>query len=179
MNAPSEFTQPIDLVIPISEIGESGISRSLVLTQDQKAVLLKELDLVSFENFQCDWQLNHLPRKRYRLKGLITAELTQKSVLSLEPVVTRLKETFATEFWPVEQNNPEISPELDIEYADEIIEFYEDKSFDIGQIIYEQFVVSLEQFPRSEGESFQWEGEQADEDARENPFAVLKKLKDQ
>ena len=179
MNPLSEFTQPMDLVIPISEIGEGGIKRTLVLTQDQKSVLLKELDMFAFESFQCEWQLKSLPRKRFHLKGLIIANLSQKSVLSLEPVVTNLNETFETEFWPVEQNNPDISPELDLEYADEIIEFYEGKSFDIGQVIYEHFVVSLEQFPKSEDESFEWEGEQSDDDAPPNPFAVLKKLKDQ
>lgn len=179
MNSPSEFTQPIDLVISIKDIGENGIGRNLVLTGAQKAILQKELDLFAFDHFECQWRIKPLHKKRFRLEGVITAELTQKSVLSLEPVATKLDEPFQTEFWPIEQNNPELSPELDIEYADEIIEFYEEKNFNIGQVIYEQFVVSLEQFPRSEGEAFNWDSQQSDDDAPPNPFAVLKKLKDQ
>lgn len=173
----NEFTQPIDIVIPINEIGDRGIIRTLSLNDDQRAVLSKELDLSDFVAFSCEWELKALHKNRFRLMATIKAELTQPSAISLEPVECHIEESFKTEFWPLKQNDPVKSPELEIDYIDEIIEFYDNESFDIGQIIYENFVIALEQYPANEGEVFEWDGQTSEKDEKTNPFAALKVLK--
>ena len=55
--------------------------------------------------------------------------------------------------------------------------FYEEEAFDVGQIIYENFIIAIEQFPKNEGEVFEWEGQETAEIEKPNPFAALKVLK--
>ncbi|GAA6212326.1 hypothetical protein NBRC116602_20670 [Hyphomicrobiales bacterium 4NK60-0047b] len=177
MSFSENFLGPINLVIPIKDIGDSGIERTLNLDDEQKAFFIKELGLSAFDAFKCQWQLKALHKNRYRLTAEINADITQLSALSLEPVKYEINENFKTEFWPIEQNDPDKSPELEIDYADEIIEFYEKEEFNIGQIIYENFVIAIEQFPRKEGEVFNWENNDTDDEEKPNPFAALKVLK--
>ena len=131
----------------------------------------------AFDAFSCDWELKALHKNRYCLKANIKGEVTQVSALSLEPVKCVIDESFKTEFWPIDQNDPVKSPELEIDYVDEIIEFYDGDVFDVGQIIYENFIISFEQYPRNEGEVFDWQNEEIVGEEKPNPFAALKVLK--
>lgn len=177
MSISEEFTLPINLIVPIKDIGEAGQKGSLELNEEQKAFFIKELDLKAFDAFSCEWELKPLHKNRYCLKANIKAEVTQLSTISLEPVKCEIDESFKTEYWPIDQNDPLKSPELEIDYVDEIIEFYEGDEFDVGQLIYENFVISFEQYPRKEGEVFEWQGDKATDDEKPNPFAALKVLK--
>ena len=177
MSIREEFTLPIQLLVPIKDIGEAGVSGTITLNEDQKAFFIDDLDLSAFDAFLCEWELKPLHKNRYCLKACIKAEVTQLSSLSLKPVKCDIDESFKTEFWPIEQNDPVRSPELEIDYVDEIIEFYESDVFDIGQLIYENFIISIEQYPRNEGEVFDWQSEEITENEKPNPFAALKVLK--
>jgi uncharacterized metal-binding protein YceD (DUF177 family) len=177
MSFTENFLGPINLVIPIKDIGDSGIERTLELDEAQKTFFIKELDLSAFDAFECHWQLKALHKNRYRLTAEINAEITQLSALSLEPVKCKINESFKTEFWPSNQNDPDKSPELEIDFIDEIIEFYEKEEFNIGQIIYENFMIAIEQFPKKEGEVFEWENNETADEEKPNPFAALKVLK--
>ncbi len=177
MSFSEEFPQPIKLIVPIKDIGESGVERTLNLNDEQISFFVKELDLSAIDAFECKWQLKSLHRNRYRLTAEIKADVTQLSTLSLEPVKYEIKENFKTEFWPIAQNDPVKSPELEIDYIDEIIEFYEEEQFNVGQIIYENFVIAIEQFPRKEGEVFEWKNNETAEEEKPNPFAALRVLK--
>ncbi len=179
MSVPEEFSQPIKLNVSIKDIGESGLEKTLILDEEQKSFFIKELELSAFDAFECFWQIIPLHKGRYCLKAEIKAELTQLSSLSLEPVKYLIEEGFKTEFWPIDQNDPVKSPELELDYVDEIIEFYEEETFDIGQIIYENFIIAIEQFPKNEGEVFEWETQETTEEEKPNPFAALKVLKNE
>lgn len=166
--------------IALHEISEKGHEFSLNLDETARARLAEELDLVNFTAFTCKARLTPRHKQRFRMKAQITADFSQNSAISLEPVPIHMEEPFETEFWPEAQSDPAVSPELELDYADEMIEFYRGESLDVGQVIYEQFVIALEQFPRGEGEIFDWQGNpEMDDDTaggKENPFAVLKKL---
>lgn len=179
MQTPDNFIQPISIIIPLKDIGERGITRSFSLDEKDRAILASELELSDFSSFTCNWQLKGKHKNRYLLTGEIIASYIQQSAVTLEPLECEMNEQFSTEYWPVSQNDLQKSPELEIEYADEIIEFYEDEKLNIGQIIYEHFVIAIDQFPKREDEELDWqEGDNADNE-KPNPFAVLKKLKDQ
>lgn len=166
--------------IALHEIGEKGHEFTLTLEEPERARLAEELDLENFTSFSCKARLTPRHKQRFRMAATIIADFSQNSAISLEPVPIHMEEPFETEFWPEAQSNPAVSPELELDYADEMIEFYQGEILDIGQVIYEQFVIALEQFPRGQGEIFDWQaspGKGGEAEAeRENPFAVLKKL---
>lgn len=177
MNKAIENDKVFELLIPVREIKSNPIEQKLALNQAELKELSNQLDLISIESLECDYKLRPTHKNRIEFIAQLKATLTQLSAVSLEPISKKIDENFTIHFWPSEQNDPETSPELDLEYAEETIEFYEGEHLDIGQIIYEQFVISLDLYPRAEGETFAWENADNTEREELHPFAALKKLK--
>ncbi len=171
------ITQPITCLVSIKEITDNGFEKTLSLNEQQRAQLETILDISKLELFDCQFDLKSLHKDRFALTGKITANYEQKSAISLTSIPVQLRDSFSSQLWPISQNDPEKSPELDLEFEDEVIEFYQSGKLDIGQIIYEHFVISIDPFPRASGEAFEWGAQNEQDQQKENPFAALKILK--
>ena len=177
MSEQTQMMSPINWQVATKQIGEKGLKTKLTLeTQDLK-YLEKELEIRFLREFICNLEIIPLAKNRFEVQGEMSADFEQSSAVSLNPLPISFHEEFASQFWPISQNDPVKSPELDLEYADEIIEFYEGETLNVGQLIYEQFVINLELFPRADGEVLEWEGDDQSEDKDPSPFDVLKNLK--
>jgi uncharacterized metal-binding protein YceD (DUF177 family) len=163
--------------VAIRDIGAEGRQITITLDDAERRTLEELLDIEDLTSFTAVADLRPLRKDRFAMEARIKANFSQISAISLKGVEKQMDEKFDTEFWPIAQADPEVSPELDIDYADEMVEFYENNWLEVGQVIYEQFVIALDLFPRAEGEVFDWEGPSNKDDvAPDNPFAVLKKL---
>lgn len=108
--------------------------------------------------------------------GRVSAELKLQSVVSLEyftkkytPDFELIYDTKATL-----QTIKELEVDIDGDVPDIII----DGQIDIGQIAIEQLALVMEDYPRKEGEVFQWKSEFTEtDDEHKNPFKILEKLK--
>lgn len=178
MTQTSDPKHAISWIVSLKDLSEGSVKKELELTKEQRRILSESLEISALDSFLCRLELIPLQKQRYKLVGQIFASFNQLSAISLNPIPMEMNELFTTEFWPASQNDPEKSPELEIDYADEVIEFYEGTTLDIGQVVYEQFVVSIDQYPRAEGEALEPAIDPL-EDSQESPFAVLKTLKDQ
>ena len=177
MSEQTQISGPIEWQVATHQIGEKGLKTKIILDPQQLEDLEQSLEIKDLTSFECRVEIAPLVKNRYIFQGKITANFQQSSAVSLKPLPIALNEDFSSQFWPSSQNDPVKSPELDLEYADEIIEFYENETLDVGQLIYEQFVISLELFPRADGEVLEWEGDAYEEDSEPSPFDVLKNLK--
>ena len=178
MSEQTQMMSPINWQVATNQVGEKGLKTKLTLEQKDLEHLEQELEISSLRTFICNVEIRPRAKNRYEVQGEMTADFEQSSAVSLNPLPIAFHQEFATQFWPISQNDPIKSPELDLEYADEIIEFYEGGTLNVGQLIYEQFVISLELFPRADGEVFEWEGDPVEaSQTTTSPFAVLKELK--
>jgi uncharacterized metal-binding protein YceD (DUF177 family) len=114
-----------------------------------------------------------------RVSGRLTAQVTQPSVVSLEPVVQHLAEPIDRIFLPsgekdyAEAANAEILVDLE---GDELPDHFEGTEADLTELIVETLALAVELYPRKPGESLDDVGLKPDL-AHENPFAALKALK--
>ncbi len=178
MSEQTQMMSPINWQVATNQIGEKGLKIKLILDRQDLEKLEKELEIRSLSTFICNIEIIPQAKNRYEIQAEMTADIEQYSAVSLKPLPTSFHQEFTTQFWPISQNDPAKSPELDLEYAEEIIEFYEGETLNVGQLIYEQFVISLELFPRAEGEVLQWQGDPSEaSQSTTSPFAVLKELK--
>jgi uncharacterized metal-binding protein YceD (DUF177 family) len=123
--------------------------------------------------FHTEFEALALSGGRFRVSGTFSADLTQASVVNLEPVPSRIEENFAVEYWPeeaLEGGEPENWP-LDKDLPEPIRE----GRIQIGAFLSELFVLALDPYPKNDGDSFDWQPEEPQEEA--NPFAVLSRLK--
>jgi uncharacterized metal-binding protein YceD (DUF177 family) len=147
-------------------------------TAAERAAIASALDLLSCDEVEVDYAVQPLGGGHYRLSGALRARLTQRCVVTLEPVPQAMEESFDLEFCP-----PEGLPETGEEEVEALglpeIEPLEHGSIAVGRVVFELISAALDPYPRKAGARFQWEEPTSgSEAAAGGPFAALKKLKD-
>ena len=116
--------------------------------------------------------------KNHRLdvSGKVEAVLVQESVISLELFDKKYEGEFSL-FFDTKATYKDIR-ELDEELGDEIPDLVVDGKIDLGDITIEQVALLIDDYPRQEGEVFEFISEFDEETTKaQNPFSVLAKLK--
>lgn len=131
-----------------------------------------------------DLQIMRWKKDGIRVKGRIEAELEQACVATLEPVTTRLDETFEQVFVPegsklarlVLSDTAEMV--LDPEGPD-LPETFTGDTIDAGEVVAEMAALAIDPYPRKSGLGFDdyIESDGTSDEAKPSPFAVLKDWK--
>lgn len=135
------------------------------------------LKVVDAKSFEADLNVK-LSKKEHQLKvwGKVKAELELMSVISLENFTKTYEPEFEINYDT--QLSPKDLREMTFEFDDEVPDVIIDGKIDLAEIAMEQIALVIDDFPRQDGEVFEFESE-FDEETTEkmNPFAVLAKLK--
>ncbi len=117
------------------------------------------------------------------IRGQLQAPYRQNCVVTLEPVALAVEEpieAFFSDDDDEEENNAQIDVDIDVDHAD-APERIQDNIIDLGELVAQQFAISMDPYPRapgvevpSEGLSF---GAKIDESEENHPFAALRRLK--
>ncbi len=163
----------------VSEIPEAGLSNTRIAAADERAELARALDVLACEEVKADYLIRALGEGCYRMTGKVRARVTQKCVVTLEPVPERIEEDIEVEFRPTASLPATDGTEVEVLSAADI-EPLEHGLIDVGRVVFDTLSAGLDPYPRQEGARFDWEdpagGAQA---GASGPFAALKKLKDE
>jgi Large ribosomal RNA subunit accumulation protein YceD len=126
-----------------------------------------------------EYRLDPLPPGCCRLTGVLQAALTQRCVVTVEPVAEVIREDVSLEFWPEHllaradfHNEPEDVLERDP--PEPII----NGRIDLGHLAAEIFASAINPYPRKDGVEFDWTDPKAEAaEAALKPFAALARLK--
>jgi uncharacterized metal-binding protein YceD (DUF177 family) len=114
-----------------------------------------------------------------RVTGRLTATVTQPSVVTLDPVTQQIAEPIDRIFLPSGEKdyagpaNAEVFVDLD---GEDVPDHFEGNEADLTDLIVETLALSVDLYPRAEGESLDDLGLKSDL-AEDHPFAALKALK--
>jgi uncharacterized metal-binding protein YceD (DUF177 family) len=164
----------------LARLGNAGDLVEFAANDAQRALIAKWSGIVSLETFEARVEIAKLAPNHFGLSFLLTAEVTQACVVTLEPVKSRMERRFSRELQfhgPARhrQTPAESGPELVLDTEEEGPEEIESLHYDLAGPVLEEFVLSLEPYPRCPGVEFSPKTEQQDQP--ESPFAVLKGLK--
>ena len=168
-----DFSYPLK----IDDINQQEQHYHLSANAEQCKSLTEILQVEDVKNFTADIYLKlNLREHRLDVWGSVNAELELTSVVSLEKFV----KSYSTEFsyyYDTKATYKDIR-EMEPGIYDEIPDIIENGQIDLGNIAIEQLALVMEDYPRQEGEKFEFISE-FDEasDYENNPFAVLAKLK--
>jgi uncharacterized metal-binding protein YceD (DUF177 family) len=146
--------------------------------EDERAAIAAQLGVTSLDRLQVTLHAVKF-RGGIRVTGRLTGEVTQPSVVTLEPVHQQLAEPIDRIFLPGGERdvaaaaNAEIFVDLE---GEDIPDHFEGPEADLTDLIVETLALAVDLYPRAPGESLEDLG-LAPDLPEESPFAALKALK--
>lgn len=170
---------PFEHFYDLSRLSDAGAEIMVSPRPEELQKLAQWLDVQSVQMFEGKVTLTKLAAHRYRYDAALTCDLTQSSVVSLEPVRTRIEERFSRELHVHHRARYAKVPEMEapaMDGEDDVPEELDSPHYDLAAPLLEELSLALDPYPRAPGEIFEPPNGLAAE--TESPFAVLKKLKD-
>ena len=171
---------PLSHPYNLARLGNAGDVVTFSADDAQRQAIARWVDVLSLERLDVQVTIRKLGPVRFGLDFQLGADVTQACVVTLEPVPARLDHRFHRElhFAGTARHKP-----ADESAADVVLDSLEEEGpeeisslhYDLAAPVLEEFVLSLEPYPRRPGVEFAppSDGFQAPE----SPFAVLKSLK--
>lgn len=169
---------PIERIYDLSDLSAAGTEIIVDAKPEQRAKIAAWLEVESVEKFVGTIALRKLSMNRYRYDAVLKCDLTQSSVVTLEPLRSHIEERFSRELHVAYRSRhaPEPDKELTLSAADDDApEEIENSHYDLAAPLLEELSLALDPYPRAGDESFSLP--EAPQVQPESPFAVLKKLK--
>jgi hypothetical protein len=172
---------PITLSYNLARLGNAGDEFVFTADTQQRADIARWSDLVSVEKFEVGASIKKLGPNRFGLDFRLEADVTQSCVVTLEPVLSHLERSFPRELHfagPVRHKvaSEEAPAELVLDGEEEDgPEEIQSLHYDLAVPVLEEFVLSLDPYPRRPGVEFSSPADALERP--ESPFAVLKALK--
>ncbi len=165
----------------VVETGRLGASESIydisALLEERRA-LAQRFDLLALDELAARVALSRAHAgDTILLKGRLSARATQRCVVTLAPVATRIAEEFTQLYTSEEPDNAEIV--IDLDDDESLAEPIAGGLLDIGEAVAQQLALLLPAYPRAPGAELDSKltGATDDTTAREGPFATLAALK--
>ena len=166
-----DFSYPLK----IEDINQGEQTYKLRANKAQLETLREILQIPVVNYFEADIKLTFQKKKGILdVSGEVRAGLTLISVISLDEFEKEYKSNFSLTY-DTNATYEQIR-EMDEDIEDDIPDIVIDGKIDLGDIAIEQLALVMEDHPRKDGEEFTSVIED-DSPVRENPFAVLSKLK--
>lgn len=90
-----------------ADIPDRGLDAERAATPGELGVLAAALELAALARLNVAYRIRPLGGGRYKVKGELSAQVTQACIVTLQPVNAEIHEMFEEEFWP-----EELLPEL-------------------------------------------------------------------
>lgn len=171
-----EFSRPL----AVERIGPAGTEMTIDADAEERQALARRFDIPALHALSAHFVATPWRRGGVALRGQVSAEVEQLSVVSLEPVRSLIAEQVVRYFQAdmAPGHNPAV---LGVEaLEDEEPEVISGGAIDLGEIAAEELALALDPYPRRPGEVFREEtGQESDDRPPDSPFAVLSRLKEQ
>lgn len=163
--------------IKIDELNQNQYKYELHADKDELEDITQILQVEDVRRFHAEIFLKR-NRKENSLKvwGTVEARIELKSVISLENFFRNIKVPFELNF-DTAATYQDIR-DMDAGINEDVPDIIIGGTINLADICIEQIALNLEDYPRAEGEEFNYaEYDKSEPEKKENPFAVLKKLK--
>lgn len=148
-----------------ADLGSEPHELSLRPNAAECVLLARRFELFALDRLEAAIELRRRPNGDVLASGNIDADVTQRCVVTLEPVKKRVQAGFRRLYVAATDVELGVSEEEDWEpLAD---------GLDAGELVAQEFGLALDPFPRAPGATF----DQSDGDPPVNPFAVLRRLR--
>lgn len=169
----------------VARLPEDGATIDIEADAEERAALARRFDLVSLDRLQARVRLEPVKgTPLWRLTGELEGHAVQRCVVTLEPLPVSVRDEF-DELYASPAHVEQLEKEAGDSEGEDIAALPEpflQGGVDVGEVVAQYFSLALDPAPRKDGAieiSFLEEPPlgASPELQKENPFAVLKKLK--
>ncbi|MBR1777021.1 MAG: DUF177 domain-containing protein [Alphaproteobacteria bacterium] len=165
-----EFSYSVD----INRIPASGVVLNLQADKKQCSALAKRFGLEAIHALSAEVTFKRINKKRVRTEAHFKAQVEQICVITLEPFVQQVEDSFSVVFSQEKETSLRLNEvDLDMNEEDDL-EFLQGDKIDAGELVAEYLSLALDPFPHAPNAEFQAE---FDSGTGKNAFSVLEKLK--
>ena len=170
---------PLSHSYNLARLGNAGDEVHFAADADSRAAIARWSGVVAVEKLEVRVEIRKISPTRFGLTFHLLADVTQSCVVTLEPVAGHMERSFERELHfagAVRHKDPESQSELVLDTGpEEGPEEITSLHYDLAVPVLEEYVLSLEPYPRRPGVEFAVKTDP--QEAPESPFAVLKGLK--
>jgi hypothetical protein len=170
--------RPFEYEYDLGDLGRNGAEITLEADAKERARIAQWAEVTAVEAFGAKVRLRKNSANRFSLDADLVADVVQACVVTLEPVKSRIEKHVHRELHLTHQIRRKPNEVITLGAGagdDEAPEEIESLQYDVAGPLLEEFTLALDPYPRAPGVEFKAKAEA--EPARENPFAVLKSLK--
>ncbi|MEE6207930.1 MAG: DUF177 domain-containing protein [Alphaproteobacteria bacterium] len=163
--------------IKIDELNQNQYKFELIADADELKDITAVLQVEDVKTFKADIFLKlNLKEHLMKVWGNVAAKLELKSVISLENFVKDFDVPFELVF-DTKATYQDIK-DMEAGINDDVPDIIENGQINLADIAIEQIALNLDDYPRAEGEVFDFSKyAEVEPIKKDNPFAVLEKLK--
>ncbi len=164
---------PLDWSVDINSVANAPSVFCYEASARELDALKRYAEVEDLTSFSARVKIAPLPGGRFRASGTLQASVVQSSVVDLEAVPSSIEESFSVDYWPGESigNAGEEAAAFDADPPEPIT----GGRIPVGELLCELLLVSIEPYPRNEGDTFDWTPPHPEPET--SPFAGLVHLK--
>ena len=141
-------------LVAVERIDRRGLARTIAADPDERAALARRFGLIAIDSLEASIRLKAVNGgAAIRLDGHIEARVTQRCVVTLEPVPQTVESDFVLLF-----TREQDGEEVDLAFEDEVVEVLEGSDIDIGEAAAQELSVALDPYPRAASAQLEVEG---------------------
>ncbi len=173
---PPTLEAPLPWTHTVQDVGARGLDIKRSASAAELNALEAALGVLNVASFDAAYEVRIQSGRRYRIEGTFKANVTQACVVTLDPVVEHIDESFAVGFNPPERLEHLSDAERSV-LDEPDVEVLDGDSLEIGRVLYDLLASALDPYPRAAGAEFTFRDRL--DSGSDHPFAALAKLKKQ
>jgi hypothetical protein len=165
---------PLQWTIDLSAIGHAAAAFSFEASTAELMSLKRYVEVEDLTSFKAKLRIVPIADDKFRVTGTLWADAVQSSIVDLSAVRASIEESFSVEYWPaalIQEVRDEAGAPFDEDQPEPIVE----GRIPIGLLLGEILAISVDPYPRNEGDVFEWEPRAEEPEA--SPFAELSRLR--
>lgn len=175
----------LGFVLPVDEVDRAGRHYTFEASAAERATLIERFDLIDITSFRADFEVKDRGEAQgIFISGSLKAALTQRCVVTLEPVGEEVETDFTLMLVDSEMADRMDEEEVYLDPDAPEYDALEGKEIPLGEIIAQTLSINMDPYPRAEDVELSVDKKAGisvnePEEKRPNPFAVLEKLRDE
>ena len=166
-------TMPLQWNVDVNAVAHAPCHFSYEANASELEGLKRYAVLEDVHTFTAKLEIAPAGAGRFRASGTLKACIVQSSVVDLQSVPAVIDEHFSVEYWPEGSINEATGESLP--FDKDLPEAIVGARIPIGEFLCELFVLSIEPYPRNEGDEFKWNPPRPEPE--DSPFAQLSQLR--